>query len=355
MRWMGWILLVVVPLLRAETPVSVDALAQFLVEQRATHQKDAEIANRLAAMVPTERLSEERRQRLVAQDGLGKKSASMLELLAERSVFLPLPASEISSRPAPDLSALQKKWDALRQDVAQTAHRLPDFMATREIYSSDNLPNVLGSGFVLHARAHDQQKITYRDGRDAPDVAEKHVPRVYGLVSSGEFGEVLLQVFGDLRAGRLRWSHWEEHAEGAQMVLRYEIAARDSHFRVRFPCCSFALDEAQNFSFAPYDAAPAYHGEIAIDEASGSLRRLTVEAEFLPQDAPSLGGIAIEYRPVEIGGRQYVCPVRSVALLAVKARQYNLREELPAKLFWINAVRFVDYHRLGAEVRILPD
>lgn len=355
MRWMGWILLVVVPLLRAETPVSVDALTQFLAGQRATHQKDATIANRLAAMVPAERLSEERQQRLVAQYALGEKSALMLALLADRSVFLPLPSGEILARPVPDQATLQKKWDALTQDVAQTSHRLPDFMATRETRGSDTLPDAIGGGFSLHARTHYRQKITYREGRDAPAIEEKRPPRIYGLVSSGEFGGLLLKVFNDLHAGTLRWSHWEEHDDGAQMVLRYEIPARSSHFRIHFFCCSFTANEAHNFDFAPYDQEPAYHGEIAIDEASGSLRRLTVEAEFQPQDALSVGGLAMSYRSVEIGGREYVCPVQSVALLAVKARQYELRESVPVELLWINTVHFVEYHRLGAEVRILPE
>lgn len=355
MRWMGLVLLASAMVLPAATPVTVEGLAGFLAAESVAHKKDGAVAGQLATMVPGERLSEEKLQTLAAQFSPGRKTARMLELLADRAAFLALPPNEIPRRPAPDHATLQKLWDGLERAAEQTSHRLPDFMATREIRGSDNLPDAPGGGFALRPRTHYTQKITYRDGRDAPDVSEKKSPHIYGLVSSGEFGGLLLKVFFDIPSGTVRWSHWEHHADGEQMVLRYEVPASGSHFRVNFFCCSFTMGEAHNFYFSAYDATPAYHGEIAVDAASGELRRLTVEGDYRPEDSLRQGGIAIDYRPVVIGGRSYVCPVHSVALLQVKARQYMDRESSDAELLWINEARFVDYHRLGSEVRIVSE
>ncbi len=56
----------------------------------------------------------------------------------------------------------------------------------------------------------------------------------------------------------------------------------------------------------------AYHGEMAIDLASGTILRLMLLADMKPDEVTVNSGIEVEYGQVSIGGNDYFLPVRSV-------------------------------------------
>jgi hypothetical protein len=56
-----------------------------------------------------------------------------------------------------------------------------------------------------------------------------------------------------------------------------------------------------------------YHGEIAIDPMTGALLRLELIFDLESTTPLIWSEIMIEYGPVEIGGKSYICPVRSVS------------------------------------------
>jgi hypothetical protein len=60
------------------------------------------------------------------------------------------------------------------------------------------------------------------------------------------------------------------------------------------------------------------HGVIVFDEASGEIQRVTREAEMGPDDPVSSADVLVEYGSVEIDGKYYRCPVRSVAVTRVQ-------------------------------------
>jgi len=61
-----------------------------------------------------------------------------------------------------------------------------------------------------------------------------------------------------------------------------------------------------------------YHGEIAVDPSDGSILRVTVIAELKLDNPITSANLAVDYGPVEIGGRTYICPVKSVAVSDVR-------------------------------------
>jgi hypothetical protein len=106
---------------------------------------------------------------------------------------------------------------------------------------------------------------------------------------------------------------------------------------------------------------PAYHGEIGVNPADGSILRLTMVADLAPGDPGTRAGLLVEYGPVEIGGSTYICPLRSVALSLVWQMRLQknqltgdtmVRGPLQTR---VNDVAFKDYHLFRAEMRILPD
>jgi hypothetical protein len=59
-----------------------------------------------------------------------------------------------------------------------------------------------------------------------------------------------------------------------------------------------------------------------------------------------------EYGAVEIGGRTYTCPIRSVSISLYDDRLVHLFAQAPEDSL-LNDVTFADYHQFRAESRML--
>lgn len=96
-----------------------------------------------------------------------------------------------------------------------------------------------------------------------------------------------------------------------------------------------------------------------IDPATGAILRLTLETAVDPSLSIVRGDIMVEYGPVEIGGRSYICPVRSVSISEVRTVTVLRKVDLSVKRFsayrpMLNDVVFKDYHIFSTEMRLLP-
>ena len=96
-------------------------------------------------------------------------------------------------------------------------------------------------------------------------------PAATGLMTFGEFGPIFPVVYGDLPKGNLRWSHWEQGETGLESVFRFDVPKAASHYQVEF-CCIRDGQVFQEFS--------AYHGELTIDPADGTILRITLIADW---------------------------------------------------------------------------
>ncbi|MGA7693624.1 MAG: hypothetical protein WCA76_01280, partial [Candidatus Sulfotelmatobacter sp.] len=141
----------------------------------------------------------------------------------------------------------------------------------------------------------------------------------------------------------------EQGSGGPMAVFRFDVPQEKSHYSVRV---------SGDPGFLP--TITAYHGEIAIDSADGAILRLTLVADPRPKSAVAKADIMIEYGPVDIAGKSYICPLRSVAVSL--ARRFDLmhdvyglpqKEEAPFEL-QMNDVAFERYHLFRTEVRLLP-
>jgi hypothetical protein len=129
----------------------------------------------------------------------------------------------------------------------------------------------------------------------------------------------------DAAQNKLEWSRWEQGPAGPEAVFRYAVPKVKSHYDVRY--CCFA--ESYGFEISVFHQLTGYHGEMTVDPDTGSILRLTLQAELKPTDPLSRADLLVEYAPVEIGGQTYICPVRSVALslarVAEKVQDMPLR------------------------------
>jgi hypothetical protein len=85
-------------------------------------------------------------------------------------------------------------------------------------------------------------------------------------------------------------------------VFSYSVAADQSNYAVGLPAGP-KIDQIY----------PGYHGEIAIDPATGEILRISAAAD-LPQPFETMQtAILVEYGAVTIGDRTYICPTHGVA------------------------------------------
>ena len=300
----------------AAKKVTVAELEQSLFAARSL--PDAEAAKRVADLELTERLSPAELARLDA--GLpGESSRRELMILADASAILKPPPAEIPNRPVPDAVAQRKILALTVNYVSQTLHQLPNFFATRVTSSFEDSPAATRPGAAtsayqpIHSVADSRGTVTFRDGRE---VVEKSIsdPRVRNLSTSGIFGPVLGTVIVDAARSRLTWSHWEQGPTGPMAVFAYEVPQEKSHYTLTYDSVP-EFEHGQNpctSKAETFHEVVAYHGEISSDPASGTILRLVLSADMKPDEFTVHSDIAVEYGQIDIGGKDYFLPVRSI-------------------------------------------
>jgi hypothetical protein len=303
----------------ASKRISVAELEQKLATNRG--RPDVEVAQQLSEFELTERLSITALARLESNSP-GTKTAQELKILADQSAFLLPPAAEIPPTPAPDLAAQRKMIGLVVNYVSKTIHELPNFYATRVTTHFEETPLVqTGTSPIPYQHLHETNRfnvtVLYRDGQELVDKGRDKTKasqqQEKGLRDWGVFGQILSTVFLDAAKSNLSWSHWEALPAGAQAVFHYAVPLERSHYRVSY-CCVPGSNPSGQMQWAPFERVIGYHGEIAVEPKEGSIVRLTVQADLRPSDPISRADIMVEYGPVEIAGRSYICATRSVAL-----------------------------------------
>lgn len=208
----------------------------------------------------------------------------------------------------------------------------------------------------LHEIGISRTDVLYRNGRESVNAEGARraglPPLPPELSTIGEFGPILIVTLGDAAKGKVVWSHWEQGAAGPEAVFHYNVPEPASRYAVAFP---------NPFPVVLGDTVqhPAYHGEIAINPVDGSILRLTLVAELKPGDSVTEADILVEYGPVEIGGKTYICPVKSVNLVRFPVtgavQSGNTTQYIPGFLkTQVNDSLYKQYHMFRAEIRILP-
>jgi len=344
--------------------VTVAQLEQVLAA--ANGKPDGEVAQRLAGFVLVERLNALTLANLKAQLP-GDKARQALMILADESAFLVPPAADLPAKPAPDATAQRQMMASVVSYVTKTVHQLPNFSATRDTAQFEDRPqSSWDMAQPMHFVSQFASPVFYRDGQELVDTSaekrKKRTAEAQGLASWGEFGPILSTVLLDAAQSTLTWSHWERSAGGLEAIFSYEVPAKKSHYRVQFCCVTddtIVAPGTQPMNLRVFHELAAYHGEISVDPVTGAIHRVTVEAELAPGEPLTKASIMVEYGAVEIGGKSFICPLRSVALAqkhvfqeTLGARPAAAFDRSPLKTF-LNDVAFGGFHRLGSEMHIL--
>jgi VWFA-related protein len=266
---------------------------------------------------------------------------------------------------------LQRMLEYVRAKIS----RLPDFYATRvTTHFEDTLSQHMtysmgtigmGSGLAvptqtagvatttesraLHSTGEYITTVTYRDGHEVIDEdtgkRKREERRAPGLTTSGEFGPIMGAVIDDLIHSGLRWRRWERGSSEPMAVFSYAVPEGESHFAV-------GITNGNKVE----TSHPAYHGEIEIDPKTGVILRLIEVADMASPHEAIRASIAVDYAPVTIGTRSYICPVRAVAFSEIPVPTVGGAggDSLPVQIN-LNDVAFTRYHRFSAEARIVAN
>jgi VWFA-related protein len=363
----------------ASKSVTVQQLQQALAA--VPNQQDSDVAQLLSDLELTERLSLLKLAQIRAEMP-GDKAQQALTAVADRAEFLSLPASEIPATPPPTPVEQRQMMSLVVTYVTKSVHQLPNFFATRETTRFEDRPQAAFSYLPLHFVGSSSRSVIYRDGQEMAESAQgklvKSEAKEQGLVSWGEFGPILSIVLLDAAQSKLAWSHWEQGASGPDAVFSYEVPSQKSHYLVQSQDASptdpheapgsTSRNRAQSLNGTGYDATdssnqfrerPGYHGEMKVDPATGTILRVTVDAELALGDPLTRAALMVEYGTVDIGGKAVTCPTRSVALSMVRyghasTGAHSILDHDPLKTL-LNDVQFSQYHQLRSEMRILSE
>ena len=169
---------------------------------------------------------------------------------------------------------------------------------------------------LLQVKAHGQKSDTY-----PKDSSE--------MTSVGEFGGVLSVLFRPESKADFEWKKTGMLGDDKVQVFDYRVARENSTFNLRV-----GGDEL---------VTVGYHGQVFIDSATRTVRRVTQVADDVPAKFPIRGAsMSVDYDYVMINKHDYLLPVGAETMVRNGRREMDLNE-----------IEFSDFRRFGAKSRIL--
>ena len=358
--------------------ITVAQLEQLVTAAHSISDKAA--AEQIGALILSERISNARLEKMESQLP-GPESKSALDALACAAQFLDLPSSDIPQTPPPSID--QQRAIVLRavQFAADNLHQMPDLLATRktvEYLNVEYAPQSWTSKMASDNAARpdfdiqgpfrtvgsSQAAMVYRNGHEEFDHGGASAsPRTYRVINRGAFGEFLRLVMTDMIQSSITFSHWEQDRGKTLAVFRYSVPKGKANYQWTY-CCT---DGPGGKRLLVQDPA-AYRAELAIDPQTGAVMRLVVKTD--PDSNVILkASEAVEYGPVDIGERQYFCPVKDVVLFITRdydaeAGNFAVGEQpdflstvrssnTPFLSVALNHASFDNYHVFRSNVQIL--
>ena len=275
--------------------------------------------------------------------GLGPITLETLRVMADESAFLPPPAGLILRDEAPSRQEQVTLLQRARGYTESYIRNLPDFVCTRATKRYDDQPSAalnIYKGLRVHDFTSSELSFSHGEESDAPRLVDHPVSGSIppGLTSYGEFGSIIGALFVHRGGIEMKWSHWELLNGKRAALFHYSVDAAHSRYTLTWCCQGHGEDRK------PRQVKTAYSGEIAVDPGTGAILRIVRKA------APPRGFPAhrtdtmVEYGPVEIGGRTYTCPARSVIVSEARAAGRGFRPIL----HYLNEGQFSGYRKFVA-------
>lgn len=251
----------------------------------------------------------------------------ILTMRRQPLVITSLPEGSVT-RPSDD--ELERILDGARKNAVNYAAKLPNFLC---VEMTDRSVDASGKG-VWQRMDSFGELLRYVDNKETRTTVEVNghasTSRRGDMtlpISLGEFGHLLSLVFEPSSKAEFHWKETDALANSTVQLFEYRVDRKNG---------SMELSDSTSTVYS------GFHGLVYIDSATMGVRRITMEADDLPQ-ALSIhaASIAIDYDYVSVGIHDYLMPVRG----AIRVQRGRHEVDL-------NQVVFQDYRRFASQVKI---
>lgn len=298
------------------------------------HDKDADLAKTLHKLKPAERI-EYRILDALETEGVGLKAFAELERLRDASRDLPKPSIHFAfpQEPIPVAEDQRRIVREAQQIALNYSRSLPDFFCNEVVKRYDDARGPLQLRDTLEI------KLTYFEGKEdyrvltvngRPNI--RPLEDVGGSISKGEFASMLNSIFTGKSLAVLQWDHWTTVRNRVAHVYAFRIKAENSSYHISFRYTG---------RYGSQGVKTGQHGFVYIDRETNQVLRIIGEADTIPKDFPiQHSSTVLDYDFVDVGGRQYLLPLRADVRMATD--RLNTR----------NLVEFHGYRKFSGESTI---
>lgn len=244
--------------------------------------------------------------------------------------------SETNPVPQPDPDEIAKLIEDARSRAVSYMDSLPNFMC---VEVTNRSVDASGAGNWKH-RDTIAELLRYRDKAETHTMLELNgqasnadrdmlLKEKGSTLSGGELGGVLKAVFAPSAKAQFHWKETDALGSGTVQVFDYEIAKANSMFSV--------------VGSNDQELMVAFRGQVFVDTATHSVRRISLQAEDLPKGFPTQATVmGVDYDYVSINGQDFLMPVSA----ELRVRQSHRQAVL-------NTIEFRDYKKYGSAMKIL--
>ena len=323
-----------------QRPVTADQLVAMVRSSIKMKHEDKKLAAYLKGFKLTQRLGDRTIEELLAE-GAGPKTSDALREMRDASKDLPEPAKPGPKPPPvvippPPVEEQKKVFEFLKEYAASYAKSLPNFLCKQVTRRYEDKSGTEFWGLrdtVIASLSFNEGKEDYKVQLiNNHAVIDTPFEKLGGFQTRGEFGSWMRDIFDPESNATFDWDRWATLGGRRMHVYRYYINAVSSKMTAGYDNESITI---------------SYKGNIYADRETNMIMRVTLQAV----DLPATFGMkqidsVIDYRMVDISGRESLLPVRS----ETKVRdRYRLTK---------NEVEFRMYRKFGSTETItfdLPD
>lgn len=329
----------------AQRPMTVAELTSFIKSSVENKLDDKSIAEFLKKIKLTEKL-EPKTVNALMELGAGVRTSAELRELAAASAGLapPAPPAEarlsISTKPKPvmltepDSQEQAKILDAVRDYALNYTANLPNFICN-EVIRRQVDPSGTGDHYRSDNNAKIQEQLTYYEHQEkykiiavnGEMVENKDPKKMGGVMSFGEFGSMMGEIFAPETAAEFEWSKFGKLDGVLMNVFSYRVSEERSHYTIS--------TEGEK------TITSGYHGVIYARKDTNAIIRITLECDTIPRAYPLQEvKLDLRYEVVKISEREFILPTQ----LETRSRD--------ARMLSLNTAQFALYRKYQTESAI---
>ena len=322
----------------AQTKMSVEQVVGFVKSSVQLHEDDRKVAEVVKKIQLSNQL-DARTVETLQTLGAGRLTVAALRALITESASLPAapapppaPAGTAAPIPAPDAEAQKKILAAITEDAVNYSKGLPNFIClqvTRRYVGAAGSDSFRPTDTITERLSYFEHKEDYKviSVNGTPVSNRKH-EQLGGATSSGEFGSMLSEIFSPESRTEFQWERWGKLRGRLMHVFSFRVPLEYSKYNITAEAVKRSI-------------TVGYHGLIFADRDSGSVMRITMEADDIPQDFPVRSASeTLDYDTVSISGQKFILPLK------VDMRMRDGRNVMK------NEAEFRLYDKFGADTSI---